>query len=105
MAQLVEFLTVTGDTVLVEVVTPDDIQPLAADGSDIIRKANQTLESALTTVRHAAAALITEAGRISMPADTIELELGIKASAKAGFYLASADSEAQIKIKLVWIKK
>jgi hypothetical protein len=102
MAQLLEFVTATGDAVFVEVVTPAGMEPLAADGSDIIKKANRTLESALATIRNAASALLTEAGSISLPADTIELELGIKASAKAGFYLASADSEAQIKIKLVW---
>jgi hypothetical protein len=105
MAQLIEFLTETGDKVLVEVVSPGEMQPLAADGSDVIKKASQTFESAIATVKHAAAALLEGAEKIGLPADTIEMELGIKASAKAGFYLASADSEAQIKIKLIWTKK
>src|SRR5260221_445931 len=64
MAQLLEFLTVSGDAVLFEVITPDDIQPLAADGSDIIRKANQTLESALATGRHAQLAKLCLRSRI-----------------------------------------
>jgi Trypsin-co-occurring domain 1 len=105
MAQLIEFLTETGDKVFVEVVSPSEMQPLATDGSDVIKKASQTFESAIATVKHAAAALLESAGKISLPADKIEMELGIKASAKAGFYLASADSQAQIKIKLVWSKK
>lgn len=105
MAQLIEFFTESGETVFVEVVSHGEMQQLAADGSDVIKKANQTFENAIATVKHAAAALLDSAGKISMPADTIEMELGIKASAKAGFYLASADSEAQIKIKLVWNKK
>jgi Na+-transporting NADH:ubiquinone oxidoreductase subunit NqrA len=105
MSQLIEFKTQSGEKVFIEIVVPADMQPLAADGSDIIKKASQTFESALAGVQHAATVLVESVSKIGMPADTIEMELGVKASAKAGFYLASADSEAQIKIKLVWNKK
>src|ERR1700734_4114144 len=105
MSQLIEFETASGEKVFVEIAVPADMQPLAGDGSDIIKKASQSFEAAIAGVQTAASALVERVSKIGMPADTIELVLGVKASAKAGFYLAAADSEAQIKIKLVWNKK
>jgi hypothetical protein len=105
MAQLLEFKTESGENVLVEIAPPPGMEQLAGDGSDVIKKATETFESAIASVKRVAAVLVETAGKISLPADTIEMEFALKASAKAGFYLASADSEAQIKIKLVWTKK
>lgn len=105
MAQLLEFRTDSGEAVFVEAEFAGGIQPLAADGSDIIKKVSETFDAALAGIQHAATALIENISKIRIPADTIEMELGVKASAKAGFYLASADSQAQIKVKLVWHRK
>jgi hypothetical protein len=105
MAQLIEFKTEKGESVLVEVASAPGMEQLAGDGSDVIKKATETFECAIASVKRIAAVLVETAGKISLPADTIEMEFALKASAKAGFYLASADSEAQIKIKLVWTKK
>jgi hypothetical protein len=105
MSQLVEFLTESGEKIFIETVAGGDMQPLAADGSDIIKKASQTFESAFASVKSAVIALVESVADIPLPADKMEIDLGVKASAKAGFYLASADSQAEIKIKLVWNKK
>jgi hypothetical protein len=105
MSQLLEFESESGEKIFIEIAVPSEMQALAADGSDIIKKASQTFETALSGIQRAASVLVESVSKLGMPADTIELQLGVKASAKAGFYLASADSEAQIKIKLVWNKK
>lgn len=105
MARLLEFETASGHIVLFEEPASGEMQQLSADGADIVRKAGRTFEAAAGTLRDALAALLKVVTDIELPADSIEVEVGVKASAKAGFYLASADSEAQIKMKLTWNKR
>ena len=56
---------------------------------------------ALAMVRPAAEQLFKTLADINRP-KTIEMEFGIGFSAKVGVFLASADTEANFKIKLTW---
>jgi hypothetical protein len=102
MTQLVEFVTDDGGKILAEIADTAEIEHMAGNTGEIVRRASESFESAISGVKRAASALINTVRELPMPADKIELDLALKASAKAGFYLAAADANAQIKIKLTW---
>jgi|GEM_PF-2630500 len=68
----------------------------AADGQDQDRVAR-----ALAMVRPAARRLFETLGDINHPKQ-IEMELGIGFSGSVGVFLASADTDVTIKVKLTW---
>jgi len=70
---------------------------------EIVAKANITLEAAIQQAGDIAALLAKSLKPVL--ANTVEAEFGLKFSAKAGIYIASADSECTFKIKLVWNKE
>jgi hypothetical protein len=105
MKRLVEFPLEKGGTVLAEVEVPagKSLVPAATDGAGVAGKATRTFESALDTVKPAAASLVTKLSDLTP--GTIELEFGITLSADAGAFFATTGAEAQFKIKLKWNKE
>jgi hypothetical protein len=77
-----------------------DLNP-ATDGKDLVATATAKCESAIAAVKAAASAI----AKTRMPVDGIEMEFALKASATGGFFLASAESGAPIKVKLTWSQR
>jgi hypothetical protein len=81
------------------------VQTLSSDGSDVIRAVSAEIQPAIEGIQRAVGAIAKKLQGLALPADTIELKFGLKASTKAGFFIASADGQAEIEIKMTWTKK
>ena len=104
MKHLVEFPLEDGGTITVEVDEPDagghltrGLNPL--ESTD---KASRTFEAALEKIKPAAAVIIAKLRDISNPPRQLEVEFGLKMSAGAGVFIASAVTEANFKVTLTW---
>jgi hypothetical protein len=101
---LIEFQLADGSTVLVEaeetVTSPKTMRGSAS--TSIAQRAEQTFEGALENIKPVAAAFIAKLNEIVNPPQQIAVEFGIKLSAKAGAFIASADTEANFKVTLTW---
>lgn len=102
MKTLMEYPTEDGGGIVVEVDEVEDGVVRAARAGEIAARAAQTFESALDAIKPAAVAIVDKLRNVSVPVDQIVVEFGIKLGAKAGAYIASADSEANFKVSLTW---
>ena len=103
MKQLVEFPLEGGGVVLVEVETGEIVGPQRVGRlDDAVEAAEKTFQTALGQVRPAIDSMMMMLEGLTSRPDEISMELGIKLGAKAGAFLASADSEAQFKVALTW---
>lgn len=102
MKTLIEFPTEDGKVVIVEVDEGIEGDMRAARPGEITARAAQTFESALDAIKPVVVAVINKLRDISVPVDQISVEFGIKLGAKAGVYIASADTEANFKVSLTW---
>ncbi len=107
MKKLIEYPLKDGSLVLIEVEEPD--RPLASPmrglpntSHEVIERATQTFDDALDKIKPAAAAIIAKLKELKTPPEQIGLEFGIKLSAKAGAFIASAEADANFKITLTW---
>jgi len=106
MKRLIEFPLEGQGTIVVEVDEPESEGVVRASrAGEIAEKATQTFESALDRIKPAAAAVIARLRDLSDLPDEVAVEFGIKLGAKAGAFLASADSEATFKVTLTWIRR
>jgi len=99
MKQLVEYELEGGSTIIVEVDLPEAGIERAARGDQII-KAKERFGDALGHIKPVAETIFSKLGGLS--ADEIGVEFGIKLSAKAGVIIASADTEANFTVSLMW---
>lgn len=103
LKRIVEFPLAQGGSVLAEVETsPSDQLVPASLPSEIAGKAAQTLESAIESIRPAVSAVMGIFRKLSNAPEEIEMEFGIKLSAKLGAILASADGETNYKVTIKW---
>jgi hypothetical protein len=103
MNRLIEIPSESG-SIIAEVVEPDTEEAIvrASRLSGAVESVKFTFEEALEKVRPAANAIIGKLRSLSDPPDQVSLEFGLKLGAKAGAFIASADSEANFKVALVW---
>ncbi len=112
MKRLVEFPLQEGGTLLVEVDEPERYAETtmrggvvkAARPGEIADKAQDTFEDALDKIKPAAQAIIDKLRALSDAPDEIGVEFGIKLSAEAGAFIASAGVEANYTVTLTWTK-
>jgi hypothetical protein len=112
MKRLVEFSLQEGGTMLVEVDEPEGRAETAMRGSvvkaarpgEIADKAKDTFEDALDKIKPAAQAIINKLRELHDAPDEIGVEFGIKLSAEAGAFIASAGVEANYTVSLKWTK-
>ena len=104
MKRLIEFPLEDGSTILVEVERPEPEGDIvqAASPDEVVAKAVHTFETALEKVKPAASAIIAKLRDLSDPPDEIGVEFGLKLSAEAGAFVASAGAEANYKVTLNW---
>ncbi|HEY4720596.1 MAG TPA: CU044_2847 family protein [Anaerolineae bacterium] len=77
----------------------------AARPGEIAEKAEETREDALSKIKPAAQSIIAQLRGLHDEPDEIGVEFGIKLSAAAGAFIASAGVEANYKMTLKWAKK
>jgi hypothetical protein len=112
MKRLVEFPLQEGGTLLVEVDEPEGYAETTTRGGvvkaarpgEISDKARDTFEDALDKIRPAAQAIIDKLRELHDAPDEIGVEFGIKLSAEAGAFIASAGVEANYTVTLKWTK-
>jgi NTP-dependent ternary system trypsin peptidase co-occuring protein len=104
LRRLVQFPLENGESIVVEV---DEVETQggvvrATRPGEIAVKATETFESALETIKPAAGTIIAKLRSLLEPPDKIDVEFGIKLSADAKAYIASAGVEANYKVTLTW---
>ena len=107
MKRLIEFPLQDGGTMVVEVDEPEPTGGVvkAARPGEVAEKAKETLEDALEKIKPAAQSIITKLRDLHDQPDEVAVEFGIKLSAAAGAFIASAGVEANYKVSLKWTKK
>jgi hypothetical protein len=104
--RFVEFDLEKGGTILVEVDEPETAgtAPAARPG-EVVEKAKQAFETAFDNIKPAIAAITSKLSDISVSPDQLEVEFGIKLSAGAGAFIATASTEANFKVKMTWKRR
>ena len=102
MKRLIEFDLEDGGSILVEVEEPEGAVVPAARAGGVPEKARQTFEAALEKIKPAAGTIIAKLRGLSDPPDEVGVEFGLKLSAEAGAFVASAGTEANYKVTLTW---
>jgi NTP-dependent ternary system trypsin peptidase co-occuring protein len=105
MPQLLEFEIKDGGTLLIEVTQPANDRKRGIErvgrGEELVLKAGETLDNALSAVRYTAERAIDVLKEIPGP-DEISVEFGVGFSAKANAYLVSGESSATFKVSVKW---
>lgn len=103
VAQLVEFPLDDGGVLLVQAAGPDtagDGLGLASSQEDRLKKASESLESALNAITPG---LKTVAGKLrELSPDEVTVEFGLTATAEAGVVLAKGTTEVHFTVRLKW---
>ena len=74
-----------------------------AGAGDVIGRAAEHLDEAVAKVIKMGQDVVARAGEAARPPDTIEVELGLKLTAKTGFVIAESSGEANFKVTLTWM--
>ena len=106
MKNIIEIPLENAHSIYVEIDTPqqEGMQRAARPG-EVLTKSTQTFENALEAIKPAINAIINKLSEYSTSVDQIEVEFGVKFSAKADVIIASVDSEANITVKLSWKRR
>jgi DNA-directed RNA polymerase specialized sigma24 family protein len=102
MTQLIEYELENGETVVLEIDEDGGETIPVAQKTGVVKKANQTFDKALESIKPAAAAVILKLKSLHEPPDEIALEFGIKLNATAGAVVASTSLEANYKVTMTW---
>ena len=103
MKRLISFPFEPGGNVLIEV--DDEGGTTVTRGlrpSDAVEAAGRSFEAALEAIKPAAVTVASKFRKVADPPEDIEIEFGVKFTGKAGACIASASTEAQFRVKLVW---
>jgi hypothetical protein len=103
----VEFLTADGAVVRVEGMSTgragvSGMQPVGRGGQAAVRRAAETFETALGSIRAAAEAALVALRGGRLEPDEVELEFGVTLTAEAGALLARSQADAHLTVRLVW---
>lgn len=107
MSELIKYTTQDGYDVIVET-NSDESPNHTYRGSPgvrgVISEATQSLEDALTPLHKITSSLINSLKDLANSPDEVQVELGLKFSAKAGVILTSVDGESNLNVVLKWTK-
>ena len=106
MASFVEVPLPEGGSLIVEASGElDDAVVRAGRVQQIADAASESFESALDRVRLAAAAVRSKLSDLEVPPSEVTVEFSIKLGTAAGVVVASASTEANLKVLLRWTKE
>jgi hypothetical protein len=91
-----------GETIRVEVSSEGLVH---AGAGDVIAKAGERLDEAVGKVVRMGQQVIRQARDAPRPPDAIEVELGLKLTAKTNFVIAESSGEGNFKVTLKWTLK
>jgi hypothetical protein len=100
----VAFPAAAGGTVLVQV--PDEppagvvVRGRLADAT--IDRADQTFETALSTIRTVAEAVVTQLKGLAVRPQQVTVEFAIEISGRTAAVLVAASASAQLKVSMTW---
>jgi hypothetical protein len=104
--RLISFPLEGGGTVQVEV--EEEGGPPVSRGlhpAEVVETVANSFEAALEAIKPAAVAMASVFRNIADAPDAVEVEFGVKFAGQAGAFIASASTEAQFRIKVVWQDK
>ncbi len=103
MAQLVDFPSASGGSVLVEI-TDRTSGPVTRGlrGGDVAGRAQQTFEEAAGRVRPAVEGVIAQLRSLAETPDEVHVQFGLDLHAEAGAFIAAASTTANFTIALTW---
>jgi hypothetical protein len=104
--RLISFPLESGGNVLIEV--EDEARGPVTRGlhpSDVAETVGNSFEAAIEAIKPAAVAVATTLRNFVGAPEDLEIEFGLKFAGQAGAFIASASTEAQFRIKMVWKTK
>ena len=99
MSAYVELPIEGAESFIVEVSNPGLVR---AGAGDVLGKASERLDEAVGKVVRMGQQVIRQARDVAEPPDAIEVELGLKLTAKTNFVIAESTGEANFKVTLKW---
>lgn len=102
MKRLVTYPLETGGSISVEVDDAPDVVRRGLNPTEAAEKAGTSFEGALAAVKPAVLAIASTFRNFADAPEEIEVEFGLKFSAQAGAFIASAETEANFQMRMVW---
>ena len=103
MKRLISFPLEAGGNVLIEVEEePGGSVTRGLHPSDVIEAAGNSFDAAIEAIKPAAVAVARKFRNFADAPEDIEVEFGLKFAGQAGAFIASASTEAQFRVKMVW---
>jgi hypothetical protein len=102
MKKILQYEAEDGTPLLIEV---NDTVTEATRGSDergVIQNAKESFDKALKPLKDVSNSIVNCIKDITHSPEEVEVELGLKFTAKAGIILTSLDSEAHLKVVFKW---
>lgn len=99
MAAYIELPVDGDDTIKVEI---SNQGLLRAGATEVIGRAGEKLDKAIDQVVKMGQDAITKAREAAEPPTSVDVELGLKLTAKTGFVIAESSGEAHFKVTLKW---
>jgi hypothetical protein len=101
--RLVSFPLEAGGNVLIEV--DEEAGAAVTRGlrpSEVVDSVSNSFEAALDAIKPAAVAVASKFRNFVDAPEDVEVEFGLKFAGQAGAFIASASTEAQFRVKMVW---
>ena len=105
MKRLISFPLEAGGSVLIEAeaeAEPGATVTRTLHPGDVIETARNTFETALEAIKPAVLAVASKLHSFPDVPESVEVEFGLKFAGQAGAFIASASTEAQFRVKVVW---
>jgi hypothetical protein len=105
MKHLVEFPLKEGGSIVVEVDEPESDGTIRAARGDVIAKASEPFEEALSKILPVTNSVVEKLQSMASKPDEIEVSFGVKLNTVVGAVIASASAEANFDVTLHWTEK
>ncbi|MCA1603955.1 MAG: hypothetical protein LC775_00370 [Acidobacteria bacterium] len=100
MTELARFGLDGGGSVIVDVNEEPGVTRVSRQGR--VRDARATFETALTEVRNAATAALTQFQTMACQPDEVEIAFGVQLDAEVGAVIAKTSMQGNFEVKLTW---
>lgn len=103
MKRLVSFPLEAGGNVLIEVEEEGGASiTRGLHPSDMVEAVGNSFDAAIEAIKPAAVAVANKFRNFADAPEDVEVEFGLKFTGQAGAFIASASTEAQFRVKMVW---
>jgi hypothetical protein len=103
MKRLISYPLASGGNVLIEVEeTAGGPVTRGLHPGEVIETVSNSFETVIEAIKPAAVAVAGKFRDFAGAPDDVEVEFGLKFAGQAGAFIASASTEAQFRVKMVW---